>query len=71
VPESRRGSEYGLRVCTPCAGSLPHVCEAPAWCACGYCEHPADPRRDMVLDVVREHLQTRAASQKRAKRKAS
>jgi len=71
VPESPRVSEHGLRVCTPCAESPPHECEAPSWCACGYCEHPADPRRDVVLDVVREHLQTRAARQKRTKRKAS
>ena len=71
VPESRRVSERGLRVCTQCAGSALHTCQAPSWCACGDCPHPADPRRDMVLDVVRKHLQIRAANQKRAKRKAS
>jgi hypothetical protein len=57
-----------LRVCTECAGAPPHACLALPWCACEFCEHPADPRRDMVLDVVRTHLEARAAERKRTKR---
>jgi hypothetical protein len=71
MPESPNASRRGLRVCTQCAGGLPHACQAPSWCACVYCEHPANPLRDMVLDVVRKHLQSRTAERKRAKREAS
>jgi hypothetical protein len=73
VPEAPHasGPGHGLRVCTECAGALPHACLAPLWCACEFCEHPADPRRDTVLDVVRKHLAARAIKRERNKRKAS
>jgi hypothetical protein len=41
------------------------------WCACEFCEHPPDPRRDMVLDAVRKHLEARAAERERTKQEAS